>query len=429
MALRRVRLEARTMATDRLQYRDALASGELRALVGAQLISVGGQSVAAVALTVRVYRDTRSPLLASLTFALSFLPYLVGGGLLSGIVDRVRPRRLVVTCDATSALIVAAIAWPGLPLEVLFALLLASGTLSSLSGGTRAALVRASVPPRAYVPARSLMRIAAQVAQIAGNAGGGALLVVLSPTGSLLVSAAAYAASAGTVRLRVADHERSAGARSELPLLRDSLRGAREIFALAELRRLLVVEWLAAMFTVAPEALAAPYVAQHHGSSAAVGWFLVALPVGLIAGDFAGMRLLGARQQRRAFPPAAMASFLPYLVFAFGPPIPVAMALLVITGGCGLYVLGLDARVRDATPPVLFARTMTLNQAGLMALQGIGFTLAGAVGQALGPEAAVTAAGACGLAVTVALLGPGARAAGQAPAPPGAVAGSEARVH
>ncbi|MEA2198649.1 MAG: hypothetical protein QOJ25_2700, partial [Solirubrobacteraceae bacterium] len=109
-------------AGDRLYYRDALASGELRAVLAAQFASVAGLSIAAVALTVRVYRETASPLLASLTFALSFLPYLIGGGLLSALVDRIRPRTLVVICDSGSALLVAAIAWPGLPLAILFAL-------------------------------------------------------------------------------------------------------------------------------------------------------------------------------------------------------------------------------------------------------------------------------------------------------------------
>jgi predicted MFS family arabinose efflux permease len=389
--------------TDRLRYRDALASRELRALLGAQFVSTCGQSIAAVALTVRVYRDTASPLLASLTFAVSFLPYLVGGSLLSGLVDRFRPRRLLATCDSGCAGMMVGLALPGVPLALLFALLLGSGTLSSVSSGARAALVRACVPADAYVPARSLLRIASQLSQIAGNAGGGGLLVLLSPTGALLVSAGAYACSASTIRLGVRDHENT-GARTDAPLVKDSLRGAREVLAHPELRRLLLFGWLAPTFSVAPEALAAPYVAQHHGSAALVGWWLVALPIGIIAGDFTGVRLLGARQQRRAMAPAALASFIPYLVFCLGPPIPVAMALLVLSGTGGLYVLGLDARVRDASPPHLFARTMTVSTGGLMALQGIGFALAGAVAQATGPAAAITIAGGCGLTVTVALL-------------------------
>jgi Transmembrane secretion effector len=387
----------------RAGYRAALASHELRALVAGQFVSVAGTSIAAVALTILVYRRTSSPLLSSLTFALGFVPYLIGGGLLSGVVDRVRPRRLVVRFDLAAAALATAMAWPGLPIGVLFALLLAIGTLSSVESGARASLVRGSVPADLYVPARSLLRISVQLAQIGGNAAGGVLLLVLTPQGALLANAASFAFSAATARFGVADHPNT-GQRSPTSLLRDSLRGARAVLSRAELRRLLLVGWLAPMFAVAPEALAAPYVAAHHGSPALVGWWLVALPAGIIAGDVAGVRFLSAGWQRRLVAPAAAASFVPYLAFAGRPPIPLALALLFISGACCFYGLGLDGRVRDAVPEPLFARAMTLNTAGLMTLQGIGFALAGAIAEATGPAAAITLAGGCGLASVVALL-------------------------
>jgi MFS family permease len=384
-------------------YGDALASRELRALLAAQLVSVSGTSVAAVALTVLVYRRTASPLLASLTFALSFVPYVLGGAFLSALVDRIRPRRLSAAGDFGSSLLMCAIAVPGLPLPALFGLLLASGILSSLASAARAALVRAAVPAGAYVPARSMLRIAAQLAQIAGNAAGGALLVAFGASGALLVNAGSFLFSAAAVRLGLADHP-SLGQASEARLLIDSLRGARRVMARANLRRLLLFGWLGPMFFVAPEAVAAPYVSSHHASAAVVGWWLVALPIGLIAGDYAGVRLLSPARQRRVMAPVAAAGFLPYLAFLADPPIPVGMALLVAAGTTGLYVLGYDARVRDAAPPELFARTMALSQSGLMALQGIGFTLAGAVAQGVGAGRAIVIAGAAGLLSTVVLL-------------------------
>jgi MFS family permease len=389
----------------RVGYRAALASGELRALVAGQFVSVVGTSVAAVALTILVYRRTASPLLASLAFALGFVPYLLGGGLLSGIVDRVRPRRLVASCDVLAAVLAAAMAVPGLPVGVLFALLLAIGTLASLEGGARATLVRASLPADAYVPARSLLRISAQFAQIGGNAAGGTLLLVLTPSGTLLANAASFAFSAATARFGVADHPNT-GERSPTPLLHDSLKGARRVLAQPELRRLLLLGWLVPMFAVAPEALAAPYVAGQHGSPALVGWWLVALPLGVIVGDITGVLLLDARRQRRLVGAAAVASFLPYLAFSAHPSIPLALTLLVASGFCGLYGLGLDARIRDAAPEQLFARTITLYSAGLMTLQGLGFALAGAIAQATGAAAAIALAGACGLASVLVLLHP-----------------------
>jgi MFS family permease len=392
-----------SQAAPRVGYRQAVASRQFRALFASQLVSISGTSIAAVALTIVVYQRTASPLLASLTFALGFLPYLLGGGLLSSIIDRVRPRRLVASCDLVSALLAATMAWPGIPVPILLALLLAIGTLASISSGARVALARSTVSEDAYVPARSLLRIAAQVAQLGGNAAGGALLVVLTPSGALLVNAASFAFSAAAVRFTLADYAR-VGQPTQARLLRDSLRGARTTFAHAQLRRLLLVGWLAPMFAVAPEGLAAPYVAAHHGSSSLVGWWLVALPVGAIGGDIAGVRLLTPQQQRRLVAPAAAAGFVPYLAFAFDPPIPIALVLLVASGACGLYMLGLDARMRDAVPPQLFARTMTLYSAGLMTLQGVGFTLAGAIAQGVGPAIAIAIAGGLGLTATTALL-------------------------
>lgn len=388
----------------RVGYGVALRSREFRALLVSQLVSVCGTSVAAVALTILVYRRTGSPLLASLTFALGFLPFIFGGGLLSSVVDRVRPRLLVVACDLASAALATTMAVPGIPLPVLFTLLLGIGTLLSLSSGARAALVRTSVSTEAYVPARSLLRIAVQLAQIGGNAVGGVLLLLLTPSGALLVNAASFLFSATVVRLAVGDHANE-GQPGGHKLLRDSLRGAREVFRHDELRRLLMLGWFVPMFAVAPEALAAPYVSQHGGSTALIGWWLVALPVGLIAGDIVGVRTLAPRRQRRLVAPAAAAGFVPYLVFAVDPPLPVALALLVVAGACGLYTLGLDGRVRDAAPQELFARAMTLNAAGLMTLQGLGFVLAGALAQIVGPADAIVVAGCCGIAATVVLMG------------------------
>ena len=386
-----------------MRYGEALASREFRALFAGQTVSTTGTSIAAVALTILVYRRTGSPFLSAFTFSLGFLPYVIGVGI-SGLVDRVRPRQLVVTCDFAAGLIAVLMAWRGAPLALLLCLLLCLGLLASVASGSRAALVRSAVTREAYVPARSLMRIASQSAQIGGNAAGGALVVALSPSGAILVNAASFLFSASIVRLVVGDHPNPADGDGERArLLEDSLRGAHAILGDPTLRRLLLLGWLVPTFIVAPEALAAPYVAAHHGSATLVGVWLVALPLGIIAGDVGGVRFLTAGQQHRMIGPAAAAGFLPFLVFALHPSIPVALVLLAVSGTGGMYSLGLDARIRDAAPPRLFARTMTLNTAGLMTLQGVGFALAGAVAQAIGPSLAITAAGASGLAATTVL--------------------------
>ncbi len=285
---------------------------------------------------------------------------------------------------------------PGMPVAALLALLFTLGSAASLGNGARGPLVRATVSDAAYVPARSLMRIASQSAQIAGNALGGALVVVLGTSGAILVNAGSFAVSFLLVRLVVADHPNlgTAGA----GLFRDSLKGARAVFSHAEVGRLMVLSWFVALFSVAPEALAAPYVSAHHGSTSLVGWWLTALPVGIIAGDVAGVRFLRPAVQRRIVMPVAAAGFVPYLIFALHPRIEIGLALLVVSGLSGMYALGLDGRLRDATPDGLFARMMALNTAGLMTLQGLGFALAGAFGEVMSSGTAIALAGALGLA-------------------------------
>ncbi len=393
---------------ERARYRDALRVGEFRALFLALCLSTTGVSVTAVALTVVVYQRTSSPFLSSLTFALGFLPYLLGGTVLSALVDRVPARRLLTGCSLGSAVLVTAMAWPATPVPALLALLVASSSLTSISSGARTGLVRTVVPDTAYVPARSLLRIASQIAQVAGNAVGGALLVVVTPHQAMLVNSAAFVGSAALTRFGLRA-ETALGATVKPPLLRDSLQGLRDIVALVELRRLLLLGWFVPTFAVAPEALAAPYVGGTGGSTALVGVWLTALPVGMIAGNLLGVCFVPLARQRRTVALVAAATFIPFIAFALHPPVAVALALLVGSGACSAYSLGLDQLVRDAVPRSLFARVMTVNTAGLMTLQGLGFAIAGGIAQVVGPSTAIAVAGGCGLA-TVALLRPAAPA-------------------
>jgi MFS family permease len=397
-------------ARDGATYGAALASAEFRAVFAAAGLSVTGNVVADITQTVLIYEQTRSPVLSSLSFALGFLPFLVTGTLLSGLVDRVRPRRLLVSGYLAAAALTIVMALPGLTVDALLSLVTAAGLANGIASATQGALVRAVVAEAAYVPARSLMRIAAQVAQVAANPVGGLLIVALSPRGTFLVAAGILAAAGALGRLGVsaragtsAAARTGAGSGLRDSVLGDSLRGMREVLRLADLRRLLLLGWAVPLFSVAPESLAAPYVVSHGGSAALVGWWLVGLPVGIVAGDLLGVWLLSPARQRALTGPAAIASFLPYLAFALNPPVAACVPLLVLSGMCSMYSLGLDARVRDAAPPALFARMMAVSSAGLLTIQALGFPLAGAIGAAAGPGAAVAIAGACGIAATLRL--------------------------
>src|SRR5579859_6937147 len=99
------------------------AIAEFRALWLAQVLSVAGDQLARVALTLLVFDRTRSSLLAAITFAASVVPTFLGGLTLSGLADRWPRREVMIVCDLASAALVAAMAVPGVPIAVLVGLL------------------------------------------------------------------------------------------------------------------------------------------------------------------------------------------------------------------------------------------------------------------------------------------------------------------
>ena len=115
------------------RYRDVFAVAEFRALFAAHLLSVIGDQFARVALTVLVFARTGSAALTALTYALTFLPAIVAGPLLSGLADRYPRRTVMVVADVARAALVAVMAVPGVPLPVLAALYSSRPTAAVLS--------------------------------------------------------------------------------------------------------------------------------------------------------------------------------------------------------------------------------------------------------------------------------------------------------
>lgn len=396
-------------------YRQVFAVGEFRAIFAAHVISFSGDVVAQLALAVLVFQRTHSALGSSLTFALGFVPQLFGGALLSSAADRFPVRRTLIGCDLASAGLVALMALPGLPVPLLLGLLLPLGAIAPVFQGARAASLPEVLGGEGFALGRSLLRMVAQTSQIWGFALGGLLLTALAPRPLLLLDAASFLASA--LLLRLGTRERrpraavAAGA-SRPSVARDSLAGVRLALGSARLRPLLLLYWLPPAFTVAPEALAAPYVAQLGQRPAAVGLLLAAAAAGSVAGMVAAGSRLGPAGRRRSMVPLAAWTFLPLLGFAARPPLPGAVALLALSGLGWAYSIGLDQRLLDATPEHLRGRTLSLTTSGLMLANGLGFAAAGAAAELATPQAVIVASGLAGLLVVALLARPVTRASG-----------------
>jgi MFS family permease len=391
------------------KYRDALRVPEFRALFAAYTVSMLGDIVAAVALTVLVFERTGSSFLAGVTFTLAFVPYLFSGALLSSLVDRVPPRRLMIGCDLLSAAIVALMASSAVPVWALLALLFVLGLISPVAGGMRNRLLVVVLPGGAFIAGRSLFRIVAQSAQVVGNAAGGILIALTSPRGALLIDCVSFLVSALVVRAATRARSPLGGEAGEMNVLRDSLAGASAVLSDPRIRRVLLLGWLVPTCAVAPEALAAPYVAHLGLSEGAAGWWLAAIPTGMLVGELVAIWFVPPAWRLRLIGVLAAATFVPLLAFAVEPGLAVALPLLFVSGLCGAWILGQDALILEVTPERLLGRVFSVNQAGLISLQGLGFALAGALAEVVPPHVAIVIAAVTGLGI-VAALAPGIRA-------------------
>ncbi len=399
-----------TAVPGRARYRDVLGSAEFRALFVADIVSMLGNVVAAVALTVLVYEQTRSPALAASVMALAFLPYLLSGVLLGAAADRLPARRVLVTCDLLSAALVAAMVIPRMPVAALLGLLFTNGLLAPVYGGVRAAVLPDVLPPGpGYILGRSMMRMVAQSAQIVGYGAGGLLLTLVSPRGALAFDAASFLASALLVRFGMGRRPARHGRTGSGSMTGDSLRGIRRVLAYRQVRRLLLFSWLVPACAVAPEALAAPY-ASHIGQPARVtGFLLMGIPAGTVLADLIAARLLPARLQHRLIVPAGLLTFVPLAGFAASPQLAVALVLLVICGLGSAWGAGVDGLMISQAPAELRGRVLALASAGLMFTQGVGFAFWGVAGQFAPVTAVIPAAAAAGILVVLLLRprGPG----------------------
>lgn len=383
---------------DRARYLDIFRIREFSALFVAHVASMLGDIVAQVALTVLVYQRTRSPALAAATMSLSFLPYLLGGTLLSSAAARWRTRRTLVICNLASAGIVATMSLVRLPIIALLALVFALGLIAPVFGGVRAATLAQVLPPGApYVLGRSVIRLVAQGAQVSGYAIGGLLLVVVSPRGALLIDGGSFVLSA--LILRVGTRERYPTSERELSVVHESMRNLRDVFALPRLRRAMLLEWLLPTCAVAPEALAAPYVAHLGLPAQAVGFWLTAIPIGTVIADVVAARLLSRRLQGAVALPAMALTCLPLLGFLARPAFGVAFVLLIAVGLGSAYAVVIDREIFDAAPTSLRGAALSISGAGLMFFQGAGYGLWGLIAEAWSPAAVIVLAGSVALIV------------------------------
>jgi MFS family permease len=382
---------------------------EFRPLLGNFLLSTIGDELARVALTVLVYQRTSSALLSAITFAISYLPWLVGGPVLSALADRLPRHRVLIATDAGRAVVVALMAVPGMPLPALLALMFVLALCAPPFESARSALVADVLEGDRYALANSVTNVGLQVAQVVGFVAAGALVTLVDPAGALLADAATFVVSALWLTVGLQRRPAATAGDDRQSLLRDTLAGFAFIQRSPRLLAIIAVLWLGTAFVYAPEGIAAPLVDELGLGAAGVGILLAANPLGVTIGGLLLARLVAPRRRERLVPALVVLSLVPMVLAGLtaglaAPGVPtfaVVVALLFVSGVGSAWMIPLNAAFVQAVPASHRGRAFGVAVSGLYGVQGLGALAAGAASEALAPSGVVVLCGAVGLAAVV----------------------------
>ena len=382
-------------------FRDVFAIAEFRALWAAQLLSVIGDQLARVALTVLVYDRTRSALLAAITFVVSIVPTFIGGVTLAWLADRYPRRAVMIASDVARCVIVLVMAIRGVPLAAMVALLAVVTLIGAPFASARAALFPDVLSGDRYVVGTAVAQTTYQFALVLGFAAGGTLAGAVGTRTSLAVDAATFAASALIVRAWIQPRP-AAGSRRESSRLDGIFAGARIILARPALRTPILFGLLAAFYN-APEGVAAPLAHAIGGGAAAVGVILAADCLGQVVGAITFSRFVAPQTRLRLMGPLAISACGVLVLFFWKPDLYVSLLVLVASGLCASYQLAANAAFVSAAPQEQRSQAFGLAQGAMSLGQGGVMILAGAAAEHYSPARAVAVCGAVGAVAALAV--------------------------
>lgn len=379
-------------------YQDLFRTPEFTPLFLSGAAQTMAQTMSGLALGTLVYRATDSPLLSAVSMFGPSLAQVLGATLFLSASDRLPPRRALAGIALAFAATTAVLGLPGLPLGVVFAVILVQGLVASLGGGVRWGLLNeilAADGRDGYLLGRSVFNMMSGIMQITGYATGGVLVALLSPRLSLLLSALLYVVAAAGARLGLSRRPpRSAGRPSVSATWRTNAR----LWSDRPRRLTYLGLWLPNGLVVGCESL---YVSYDPG---AAGTLFACAALGMLAGDLTVGRLLPAPVRRRAATPLLLLLAAPYLLFALHPPVPVAACLATLaSAGFGASLVQQE-RLMTLTPDELSGHALGLHSAGMLTMQGVSASLAGSVAQVTSPAVAMTVMAAASTAVTLTLV-------------------------
>jgi predicted MFS family arabinose efflux permease len=380
-------------------YRELFRAPEFTPLFLTSAVLVAAQTVSGLALGTLIYIATGSPLLSALAMFGPSLAQVIGATTLLSAADRLPPRAVMTATGLAFGLGTAALAIPGLPLWATFAIILTLGLIASLAGGVRYGLLNEILPRESYLLGRSVLNMSVGTMQICGFAVGGVLVTILSPRGTLLAGASLYLAAAAAGWLGLSPRRPRAAGR---PSISETWRNNAWLWSSPPRRYVYLALWVPNGLIVGCESLFVAYAPRH------AGLLFASAALGMLAGDTLAGRFAPHRWRERLGAPLRLLLAAPYLIFILHPALPLAVAAIVLASIGYSATLLLQQRLIALTPDKLSGHALGLHSSGMLAMQGVGAALAGAVAQQASPATAMAVMAAASVTVTL-ILAPGLR--------------------
>jgi MFS family permease len=387
----------------RATFRDVFAVREFRALWFSEVLSVAGDRLALVALTLLTFYHTRSPLLTAIVYAAGYLPWVIGGLFLAGVADR-RPRRSVmVVCDVVRAVLVAIMVIPVLPLGVLVVLLFAATMFAPPFESARAAITPDILQGERYALGTAVIQSTFLAGQTVGAVGGGFAVAFLGVRPALVIDAATFVVSALFIGLGT--RARPAAARPEIvqssPLarMRD---GFGLLFGDQALRTLLLLGWLVVFYTI-PEGVAAPYAAKLGGGSIATGLVLASTVFSTTIATPLFTRFVRPRRRLAWMGPLAVLTCATLVLTALRPGLAASLVIFSLSAAFGVYQIAANTAFVVRVPNERRAQAFGIANMGVIVGQGAAFVAAGAAAEVVAPAVVIAVGGGIGAIVGLVL--------------------------
>lgn len=177
-----------------------LRRSDFRRLWIAQTVSIVGDKINQVGLSIMVYRLTGSLTQMGLIFAITFLPAALFGLAAGPLVDRWDRRRTMIYADVARAALVGAIPFAvAIGLPAVYALAFASATVSLIFEPSRMALMPSIVSDDELMAANALDMTTMSVSELLGIGFGGALVATIGYQAAFWVDGVTFLISAGFV--------------------------------------------------------------------------------------------------------------------------------------------------------------------------------------------------------------------------------------